>query len=88
MFLAGRKANELGVPIILDPVGSGATSLRTDTFKKLITELKITVVRGNASEILSISSSQSTTKGVDAVHDVGACLKYRTAIWRVNLDAS
>jgi len=69
MLLAGKKANELGIPIILDPVGSGATSLRTNTFKKLIKELMITVVRGNASEILSISS-RSMTKGVDAVHDV------------------
>jgi hydroxyethylthiazole kinase len=70
MFLAGKKANQLGVPIVLDPVGSGATRLRTETFKKLIAELKITIVRGNASEILSISSSKGTTRGVDAVHDV------------------
>ncbi len=70
MFLAGKKANQLGVPIILDPVGSGATTLRTETFKRLISELKITIVRGNASEILSISSSKGTTRGVDAVHDV------------------
>jgi hydroxyethylthiazole kinase len=70
MFLAGQKANQLGVPIVLDPVGSGATTLRTETFKRLISELKITIVRGNASEILSISSSKGTTKGVDAVHDV------------------
>ncbi len=70
MSLAGKKAGALGVPIILDPVGSGATSYRTNTFKKLVTELKITIVRGNASEILSIASSKSTTKGVDAVHDV------------------
>jgi hydroxyethylthiazole kinase len=77
MLLAGRKANELGVPIILDPVGSGATFLRTNTFRKLITELNITIVRGNASEILSISSSKGTTKGVDAVHDVEHA--YKTA---------
>jgi hydroxyethylthiazole kinase len=70
MLLAGKKANNLNVPIILDPVGSGATSLRTNTFKKMIEELKITIVRGNASEILSISSKNSTTKGVDAVHNV------------------
>jgi hydroxyethylthiazole kinase len=70
MLLAGKEANELGIPIVLDPVGSGATTLRTKTFKRLISELKITIVRGNASEILSISSSDSKTKGVDAVHDV------------------
>jgi hydroxyethylthiazole kinase len=70
MLLAGKKANELGIPVIFDPVGSGATALRTNTFKKLASELKIAIVRGNASEILSISSSKSTTKGVDAVHGV------------------
>jgi hydroxyethylthiazole kinase len=70
MLLTGKKANQLGVPIVLDPVGSGATTLRTETFKRLISELKISIVRGNASEILSISSSKVTTKGVDAVHDV------------------
>ena len=70
MFLAGRKANQLNVPIILDPVGSGATSLRTRVFRQLVDELKITAVRGNASEILSLASKDTTTKGVDAVHDV------------------
>jgi hydroxyethylthiazole kinase len=70
MLLAGKKANQLSIPIVLDPVGSGATSYRTNTFRKLIDELKITVVRGNASEILSIASTNATTKGVDAVHDV------------------
>jgi len=70
MFLAGKTANKLGIPVILDPVGSGATSLRTNTFRRLADELKLSIVRGNASEILSISSSAATTKGVDAVHDV------------------
>jgi hydroxyethylthiazole kinase len=69
MLRAGRKANELGVPVILDPVGSGATSLRTKTFRQLVKELKLAVVRGNASEILSIASDAIKTKGVDAAHD-------------------
>lgn len=70
MFLAGRRANQLGVPIILDPVGSGATLLRTNTFRKLIKELDISIVRGNASEILSIASDKIKTRGVDAIHNV------------------
>ncbi len=70
MFLAGKKANQLGVPIVLDPVGSGATSLRTATFKRLTREIQPWIVRGNASEILSIASATVTTKGVDAMHDV------------------
>ncbi len=72
MRRAGRRANELHVPIILDPVGSGATRLRTDSAKQLIEYLSINVVRGNASEILSLSGEKSevVTKGVDSVHTV------------------
>jgi hydroxyethylthiazole kinase len=71
MLKAGKKANALHVPVILDPVGAGATSLRTDSAKRLIGELSIQVIRGNASEILSLGEkSESRTKGVDSVHTV------------------
>lgn len=70
MLIAGRRANKLNIPIILDPVGSGATRLRTESSKRLIRELEISVVRGNASEILSLSDEESRTKGVDAIHGV------------------
>lgn len=70
MLLAGKKANQLKIPIVLDPVGSGATRLRTDSAKRLISELSVTVIRGNASEVLSLSREGSRTKGVDAMHSV------------------
>jgi hydroxyethylthiazole kinase len=72
MLMAGKKANALHVPVILDPVGSGATSLRTNTAKHLIDDLSISVIRGNASEILSLGGGnpESRTKGVDSVHSV------------------
>ena len=70
MLKAGKRANELKVPIILDPVGSGATKLRTDSAKRLIDELSIQVVRGNASEVLSLAREGSRTKGVDSIHSV------------------
>lgn len=70
MLKAGKRANELDVPIILDPVGSGATRLRTDSAKRLIDELSIKVVRGNASEVLSLAKEGSKTKGVDSIHSV------------------
>jgi len=70
MLKAGRKANELGIPIVLDPVGAGATAFRTDTAIKLTEALSISVIRGNASEILSLAGKDSQTKGVDAVHGV------------------
>jgi hydroxyethylthiazole kinase len=70
MLKAGKRANELKTPIILDPVGSGATKLRTDSAKRIIDELSISVVRGNASEVLSLAHEDSRTKGVDSIHSV------------------
>lgn len=72
MIKAGRRANKLGIPVILDPVGSGATSMRTNTARLLIEQISIQVIRGNASEVLSLSpaTAGSSTKGVDSVHGV------------------
>jgi hydroxyethylthiazole kinase len=72
MIKAGKKASDLKKPIILDPVGSGATSLRTSAAKKIIQETRISVIRGNASEILSLGQDISKTKGVDSIHSVEA----------------
>jgi hydroxyethylthiazole kinase len=70
MLKAGTRANALNVPVILDPVGSGATALRTGSAKRLMEALSIQVVRGNASEVLSLAKAGSRTKGVDSVHSV------------------
>ena len=70
MIKAGKKATALSKPIILDPVGSGATALRTHSAKKIIEAAEISVIRGNASEILSLRHEKSRTKGVDSVHAV------------------
>ena len=70
MIIAGKKASALGKPIILDPVGSGATALRTNSAKKIIEAAEISVIRGNASEILSLRHEESRTKGVDSMHAV------------------
>ena len=66
MFLAGKKANALGRPVVLDPVGAGASRLRTETACRLIDEIRFTVIRGNISEIKTLASGSCTTKGVDA----------------------
>lgn len=66
MFLAGRKANELNHPVLLDPVGAGASAMRTDTALKLMKEIKLSVIRGNISEIRTLALGSGTTKGVDA----------------------
>ncbi|HOJ10198.1 MAG TPA: hydroxyethylthiazole kinase [Clostridiales bacterium] len=66
MLAAGKKANQLGIPVVFDPVGAGATPLRNKTAERIISELKLAVIRGNMSEIKSISGLGSNTKGVDA----------------------
>ena len=66
MFRAGKKANELGHPVLLDPVGAGASALRTNTALDLMKELKLTAIRGNNSEIKTLAMGSGTTQGVDA----------------------
>ncbi|MFH1478291.1 MAG: hydroxyethylthiazole kinase [Candidatus Omnitrophota bacterium] len=66
MILAGKGANKKGIPIILDVCGAGATSLRNGKCKKLIKELKIGIIKGNASEIANIAGENIQTKGVDS----------------------
>jgi len=66
MFLAGNKAGELGHVILLDPVGAGASKLRTRTAEDIVEKLGPAVIRGNISEIKTLASGSGTTKGVDA----------------------
>lgn len=66
MYRAGRKASELGHVILLDPVGAGASALRTDTAVGLMEEIQFTAIRGNISEIKTLALGSGTTKGVDA----------------------
>jgi hydroxyethylthiazole kinase len=66
MVKAGRKANSLNHPVVLDPVGAGASKFRTDTTFRLLDEIKFSVIRGNISEIKTIYTGSGKTKGVDA----------------------
>ena len=66
MMKAGKKANELGIPVILDPVRAGASPLRTDTVFSLLEEVRFAVIRGNISEIKTLYVGNGLTKGVDA----------------------
>ncbi|MBN2733753.1 MAG: hydroxyethylthiazole kinase [Methanomicrobiaceae archaeon] len=66
MILAGKRANELNIPVILDPVGAGATALRTKSALKLTEELKISVIKGNAGEIGVLAGAKATVRGVDS----------------------
>ena len=66
MHIAAKRANELGHPVVLDPVGAGASKLRTATALQLLEEVRFTVIRGNISEIKTLASGGGATKGVDA----------------------
>ena len=80
MILAGKQANQLGKPVILDPVGAGSTQLRRDAVKHLLEEVHFTVIRGNASEIRYLAGQQATGSGVD--------VSRLDAITEENLDAA
>src|SRR5699024_6614246 len=80
MFAAGKKANALGHPVLLDPVGAGASALRTRTALELMDEVKFAVIRGNISEIKTLAAGSGQTRGVDANVD--------DAVTEENLDAS
>ena len=80
MLLAGHTAHRLGRPVVLDPVGAGASHLRTETALRLLREVKPTVIRGNISEMRTLAVGSGTTKGVDA--DVA------DAVTEANLDAA
>lgn len=67
MAKAARAARDRSIPIVLDPVGAGATRLRTETARRLLDEAPVAVLRGNASEILAVAGQKGTTKGVDSV---------------------
>lgn len=66
MLTAGRKANEKGVPIVLDPVGAGASSFRSSTARTLLEHIRFGVIRGNVSEIKCLAGAGANTRGVDA----------------------
>lgn len=65
MILAGKQANQLGKPVILDPVGAGGTRLRRETVQRLIENVHFTVIRGNASEIRYLAGQNTCGSGVD-----------------------
>jgi hydroxyethylthiazole kinase len=67
MLLAGKAANGAGVPVVLDPVGAGATRYRTDTARRLLSEVEITVLRGNQGEVANLVGMQAEVRGVESI---------------------
>ncbi|NCE63091.1 hydroxyethylthiazole kinase [Pseudoflavonifractor sp. 524-17] len=66
MRLAGKRANALGIPVVLDPVAAGVTALRRSASALLLEEIRFSVIRGNASEIKALAQGGSGGSGVDA----------------------
>lgn len=67
MLLAGKQANKLNIPVVLDPVGAGATEMRTETCLRLLEQVKISVVRGNLGEVSVLAGLGGEVKGVESV---------------------
>jgi hydroxyethylthiazole kinase len=71
MSLAGRAANARGIPVVLDPVGAGATRYRTETARRLLDEVDVTVLRGNAGEVATLVGVEAEVRGVESIGGAG-----------------
>jgi hydroxyethylthiazole kinase len=67
MILAGRAANARDVPVVLDPVGAGATRYRTDTVRRILDEVQVTVLRGNQGEVATLVGVEAEVRGVESI---------------------
>jgi hydroxyethylthiazole kinase len=67
MLIAGAAANERGIPVVLDPVGAGATRYRTTTAKRILDEVDVTVLRGNAGEVATLVGLEAEVRGVESI---------------------
>ncbi|MGG4346225.1 hydroxyethylthiazole kinase [Paenibacillus lautus] len=72
MIVAGQSANVHGVPVLLDPVGAGATRFRTESALRILSEVKVSLVRGNAAEVAHLVGEEREIKGVDAGNSTGS----------------
>jgi len=67
MLLAGTAANERGIPVVLDPVGAGATAYRTNTARRILEAVDVSVLRGNAGEVATLVGVEAEVRGVESV---------------------
>src|SRR6478752_4990949 len=71
MLLAGKAANEHGVPVVLDPVGAGATRFRTETARRLLDEVEVAVLRANPGEVATLVGVEAEVRGVESISSSG-----------------
>src|ERR687884_1109778 len=67
MLFAGKAANAAGVPVVLDPVGAGATRYRTETARRILDEVDVAVLRGNAGEVATLVGVDAEVRGVESI---------------------
>ncbi len=67
MALAGKKAKSRGIPVVFDPVGAGATSLRTETCRKILSDVRPDIIRGNRAEVTTLAGAVARISGVDSL---------------------
>jgi hydroxyethylthiazole kinase len=67
MLIAGRVASTRGIPVVLDPVGAGATEYRTDTARRILDQVNVTVLRGNAGEVATLVGAEAEVRGVESI---------------------
>lgn len=82
MVRAGKQANKLGKPVILDAVGAGATKLRTESARRLLDSVKVTVIKGNAGEIATLAGARAEVRGVESVSVEGDAAAHAKALAR------
>ncbi|SHN31461.1 hydroxyethylthiazole kinase [Gracilibacillus kekensis] len=70
MILAGKSANQAGIPVVLDPVGVGATKFRTASALKILDQVQVSCIRGNAGEIANLAGVETKVRGVDGAEDI------------------
>jgi len=82
MIIAGKKANQMGIPVLLDAVGAGATALRTDSANKIMNEIKVDIIKGNSAEIAILAGTNAIVKGVEAMGVEGNLINITTGFGR------
>jgi hydroxyethylthiazole kinase len=82
MLLAGKAANERDIPVVLDPVGAGATRYRTDTVKRILEEVEVAVLRGNQGEVATLVGVQAEVRGVESIEVGGEAAELARAAGR------
>lgn len=69
MVLAGKAANRASIPVVLDPVGAGATPMRQDAIRQITSEVQVNILRGNMAEICAVGGLSAAIRGVDSTAD-------------------